>query len=243
MRRPVVGAMCAVLLAGCGSLEESEPKPRLDAISTPGTDFRSTLVGTRKRLDFRLRNSDAGLPRVKPLEDISPSVNGPGLTLSHTCPATLAEGEECFLSVHYQPAAAGGLSGEVRVTSNAATVALALTGSAVTALSPAAGVVAFEGSTDGNFGTVGRGTSKTLTYVVLNIGNADDALTVTAPDGAGWTASDDCPDSLAAGARCNVSVTFSPTTTGISVPTPLVVSDPYNADYGGLALAVTGTGS
>lgn len=233
--------LAAATLAGCGSLEESDPKPQLTAVSAPGTDFGQTLVDTRKRLDFRLRNSDSGLPRVKPLENIAPAVTG-DVTLSHTCPARLNEGEECFLSVYYQPAAAASLAGELRVTSNAATVALALGGTAVTALNPAAAAVAFVGSTDGNFGTVARNASKTLIYVVRNIGNAEGALTITAPTGTGWSASEDCPDTLAVGASCNVSVTFAPTLSGLSVPTPLVIGVPYNAAYGGLALPLTGTG-
>lgn len=237
----VLAAVGAAALAGCGSIDESEPKPQLGSLSAPGTDFGQTLVATRKRLDFRLRNSDAGLARVKPLENIAPSVTG-DVTLSHTCPARLEEGDECFLSVYYQPAAAATLAGELRVTSNAGVVSLPLSGTAVTALSPAAAAVVFVGSTDGNFGTVPRNGSKTLVYVVRNIGNADGALTITAPTGTGWRASDDCPDTLTTGASCNVSVTFEPTVSGISVPTPLVIGVPYNAAYGGLALPLTGTG-
>ncbi|MFT3664464.1 choice-of-anchor D domain-containing protein [Piscinibacter sp.] len=240
---PMLASMVALLaLAACGEIDERDPKPRLDAVSTPGGDFGATLLGTRKRLDFRLRNSDAGLARVKPLENVAPTLAGDGLSFSHTCPARLDEGEECFLSVYYEPAAAGTLAGELRVTSNAGAVARALGGSAVTALSPAAGVVAFSGGADGNFDSVARGSSKTLIYVVRNIGNADDAITVTAPSGSGWSASHDCPDTLAVGASCNLSVTFAPTLSGISVPTPLLVRDAYNGEYGGLALALTGTG-
>ncbi len=234
-------AVAAMAFAGCGNIEESDPKPQLTAVSAPGTDFGQTLVATRKRLDFKLRNSDAGLPRVKPLENIAPSVVG-DVTLAHTCPTRLEEGEECFLSVYYQPAAAATLAGELRVTSNAATVALPLSGSAVGALSPAAAAVAFVGSTDGNFGTVVRGGTKTLVYAVRNIGNADGPITITAPTGSGWSASEDCPDTLTVGASCNISVTFAPTAAGPSVPTPLIASVPYNAAYGGLALPLTGTG-
>lgn len=234
-----VGAAAA--MAGCGNIDESDPKPQLTAVSAPGTDFGQTLVATRKRLDFRLRNSDAGLARVKPLESIAPSVIG-DVTLSHTCPVRLEEGDECFLSVYYEPAAAAALAGELRVTSNAGVVSLPLSGTAVTALNPAAAAVVFVGSTDGNFGTVARNGSKTLVYVVRNIGNADGALTVTAPTGTGWRASDDCPDTLTAGASCNVSVTFAPIVAGVSVPTPLVIVVPYNAAYGGLSLPLNGTG-
>ena len=88
-----------------------------------------------------------------------------------------------------------------------------------------------------------RGGTKTLTYVVQNIGNAADAITVTGPTGSGWSFSEDCPDTLAVGSSCNLSITFAPSVTGNSVPTPLVISDAYNGSYGGLSLALTGTGS
>lgn len=243
MTRRLLAAMLAAVLASCGNIEESDPKPRLDAVGTPGTAFGNTLLDTRKRLDFRLRNSDAGLPKVKPLENIVPSLSGVGLTYSHTCPTRLEEGEECFLAVYYQPAAVGPLTGELRVTSNAGALALPLSGTAVAALDPAAGAVAFTGSVDGNFGTVARGGTKTITYAVRNVGNAADAITITGPTGSGWSFSEDCPDTLAVGSSCNVSITFAPSATGISVPTPLVINDAYNASYGGLSLALTGTGS
>ena len=188
-------------------------------------------------------DEDAGLPKVKPLENIVPTITGADLTFSHGCPVQLKEGEECFLSVYYQPTAAGTLTGELRVTSNAGALALPLSGTAVAALDPAAGVVAFTGSVDGNFGTVARGGTKTLTYVVQNIGNAADAITVTGPTGSGWSFSEDCPDTLAVGSSCNVSISFAPSVSGNSVPTPLVISDAYNGSYGGLSLALTGSGS
>jgi hypothetical protein len=242
MKHITFAALALVALAGCADLEESDPKPRLDAVSVPGTDFADTLVATRKRLDFRLRNSDAGLPRVKTLEDIEPAVSGAGLTLSHTCPSSLEEGEECFLSVYYQPSAEGTLVGELRVASNAVTVALPLSGRAVAVLDPAAGVAAFDGTPEGDFGSVSLGRSKAVTYVVRNIGNDDDVLTITGPSGSGWSFSEDCPDSLAVGSACNITVLFAPTTSGISVPTPLLVSDAYSADYGGITVALSGSG-
>ena len=88
MMRLVLSLCAALAFAACGSIEESEPKPRLDALSVPGTDFGRTLVGTRKRLDFQLRNSDAGFAKVKPLDVSGLTVTGGTLTSTSTC-ATL----------------------------------------------------------------------------------------------------------------------------------------------------------
>ena len=241
-----IGATAALVgmggIAGCGSIDESEPKPRLEATGTAGTAYGDTLLGTRKRLDFQLRNSDAGLAKVKTLENISPTISGTGLSLIHDCPARLDEGDSCSLSVYYLPLATGTLAGTLRVTSNAATVSLALSGTAEQPLDPAAGVLAFTTVPDGNFGTVQIGRSVTRTYTVRNIGNADDALAIAGPSGSGWTFTDDCPDTLDVNASCSVTVVFTPTEDGSSVPSPLSITDAYNTNYGGLTVCLTGTG-
>lgn len=229
-------------ISGCGSIEESEPKPRLEATGTAGTAYGDTLLGTRKRLDFQLRNSDAGLAKVKTLENISPTISGAGLSLIHDCPARLDEGDSCSLSVYYAPTAVGTLAGTLRVTSNAETVSLALGGTAEQPLDPAAGVLAFTATPDGNFGTVRIGRTVSRTYTVRNIGNADDALTIAGPSGSGWTSTDDCPDTLDMNATCSITVVFTPTEDGTSVPSPLSISDAYNTNYGGLTVSLTGTG-
>lgn len=247
MMRPILALLAALSLAACGSIEESEPKPRLEPLSAPGTAYGDTLIGTRKQLDFVLRNSDAGFAKVKPLDVTAIAVSGSGVTFSSTCPAvpfTLEEGESCFFSVYWQPAAAGGLTGELRVTSVSAESpqVLALTGSALSVLDPAAGVVAFVGTPDGNFGSVARGDSKSVSYVVRNIGNADDSLTISGPTQTGWTFSEDCPDTLTAGSSCNITVVFTPDVAGVSFPSALLITDAYNASYGGLSLSLVGTG-
>jgi len=241
-----LGAMLA--FTACGNIEESDPKPRLEALSAPGTDFGRTLVGTRKQLDFQVRNSDAGFAKVKPLEVTGLTVTGVTPASTRTCatpPFTLAEGESCLISVYWQPGAAGALTGgEIRVTSNAkeSPQALAITGTAQSPLAPALGVVSFVGTPVLDFGVVTRGGSSSQLYMVQNIGNAADTLTISAPSATGWRASHDCPDSLAAGSTCTITVTFAPTEAGLSVPSALLITDAYNASYGGLSLSLQGTG-
>lgn len=247
MTRPILVLLAALALAACGNIEESDPKPRLEPLSASGTDFGRTLVGTRKQLDFQLRNSDAGFAKVKPLDVTAVTVSGGTLTSTSSCatpPFTLAEGESCLISVYWQPGAAGALTGEIRVTSNAkeSPQTLAITGAAQSPLDPALGVVAFVGTPVLDFGDVTRGASKTQLYVVQNIGNAADTLNISAPSATGWTTGHDCPDSLAAGTTCTITVTFAPTEAGLSVPSALLVTDAYNANYGGLSLSLKGQG-
>ena len=237
----VLAAACA--LTACMGTEPDKPKPRLSAAGPAGTAFGTTLLGTRKQLDFTLSNSDAGFAAVETLEDIAISVTGTGLTMSHNCPTELDEGESCFVSVYYMPAVSGTLAGEIHVTSNAddSPLARSLTGSAVATLDPAAGVVGFDGTPVVTF-TEDVGDAQERTYTVRNIGNADDTLAITGPTQDGWTWAHDCQPPLAPDATCEITVRFEPVERGPSIPEPLVVSDAYNRDYGGLTLRLSGTG-
>lgn len=238
---PILAA--AFALTACMGTEPDKPEPRLSAVGPAGAAFGATLLGTRKQLDFTLSNSDAGFAKVETLEDIAIGVSGSGLTMSHNCPTELDEGESCFISVYYTPLAAATLSGELRVTSNAedSPTVRALTGRAVAELDPAQGAVAFDGAAPSDFAAA-VGSSQLRTYTVRNIGNADDTLTITGPTQAGWTWDHTCTGTIAPDVSCTVNVRFTPTETGPSIPSPLVIGDAYNEDHGGLTLRLGGTG-
>ena len=243
MRHLILLLVAAFTLSACMGTEPDKPKPRLSAIGSKGVAFGATLVNTRKQLDFTLSNSDAGFGKVETLTNIALSVSGTGLTMSHSCPTELREGESCFISVYYAPTTAAALAGELRVTSNAeeSPLALGLTGSAVAALDPAAGALRFDGSPVTSF-DVAVGSALVRSYTVRNIGNADDTLTITGPLQSGWNWDHTCTGAIGPNVTCQVNVRFAPTATGPSIPTPLVISDAYNTDYGGLTLRLGGTG-
>jgi hypothetical protein len=238
-------ALLAAALAGCMGTEPDKPKPRIDALSAKGGVFGDTLAGTRKQLEFALRNSDAGFASVETLKDIAISVTGTAVSLSHTCPSQLEEGESCLISVGYQPTVTGALDGQLRVASNAeeGTIAVGLSGTAVAALDPAQGAVRFEGDTSTDF-SVAVGGTRTRIVTVRNVGNAEDSIEVTGPTASdtGWTFTSTCGETLAVNATCTLTISFRPTTTGTSVPAPVVVTDAYNEDYGELVLRPVGIG-
>ncbi|MBX3604281.1 MAG: choice-of-anchor D domain-containing protein [Piscinibacter sp.] len=243
-RRAGWGALLTLALSGCMGTEPDKPKPRLEALSAPGGDFAQTRIGTRKVLEFALRNSDAGFKSVETLKDIAISVSGSAVSLSHTCPTSLEEGESCLISVIFQPTDVGTMSGQLRVASSNAeegTIAVGLAGSSVTALDPAQGAVVFSGDTSTDF-SVSVGKSVKKTYTVRNVGNATDTLTISGPgaDDIGWSFTHNCGETLAADATCTLDVTFSSTARGTSVPTAVVVEDAYNKDYGRLRLQPVG---
>lgn len=236
-------ALLAAALAGCMGTEPDKPQPRIEALSAKGGDYAQTRIGTRKQLDFALRNSDAGFASVETLRDIAISVTGTAVSLTHSCPTSLEEGESCLISVIYQPTDVGAMTGQLRVASNAeeGTIAAGLTGSAVTALSPAQGALVFSGDTSTDF-TVRAGSAVQKTYTVRNVGNATDTLTITGPGASdtGWTFTNNCAETLAADASCTLVLRFAPGSTGTSVPTAIVVEDAYNKDYGKLVLRPVG---
>lgn len=243
--KPAPALLAALALAGCMEFEESAPKPRLEPTGTAGGDFGQTLPHTRKQLQFKLTNSGAGFPKVQTMTDIqiALAVTSAGLSLGpRACPTSLEEEEFCLITVDYAPVAPGTLVNQIIVTSNAETVSVALSGSAVGALDPAAGALNFSDDTDGAFGPVAVGGSKSKPYTLRNAGNAADAITISGPSGDGWTVADDCPDTLPQDATCVITVTFAPTARGDSAPAPLVITDAYNRDYGGLSVKLSASG-
>lgn len=241
--RAGVASMVAFALAGCMGADPGDPRPEISPAGAKGADFGATLLGTRKQLDFTLANSSSGFIKVSALENIAVSVAGNGITASHSCPTTLHEGESCFITVAYAPTVAtGSLAAELRVTHSAGTTVRSLAGSAVTALSPAAGAVAFDGSPVGSFGEVAIGSFVDRTFTVRNLGNADDTVTVAAPSQTGWASSHTCTAKLVPNATCTVTIRFAPQAVGTSTPVALTITDAYNTGYGGLTLQPVGVG-
>jgi len=233
----------ALVVSACMGLDADQAEPRLSATGSAGSDFGATLLDTRKQLEFTLSNGDGtGIAKAQTLEDIAVEVSGAGLTVGHTCPKALESGESCFITVYYAPtAAAAELEGALRVTSNADAQVQRLGGSAVAELDPPQGALRFDGSPVSDF-EVDVGRSLQRSYTVRNIGNADDALTITGPTQEGWTFGHDCTGALRPDATCTVNVRFAPTGEGPSTPSPLVIGDAYNDAYGRLTLHVGGVG-
>jgi N,N-dimethylformamidase beta subunit-like protein/centrosomal CEP192-like protein/ASPM-SPD-2-Hydin domain-containing protein/HYDIN/CFA65/VesB family protein len=138
-----------------------------------------------------------------------------------TCPIspnTLAAGANCTLSVTFTPAASGARNASISIADNASgsphSVPLSGTG-----VAPAPGVTL--NPTSVSFGNQNVGTtSATKTVTLTNIGNAPLAITSITLGGANPTdfaESSTCPlspSTLAAGANCTISVTFTPSVSG-----------------------------
>jgi len=161
---------------------------------------------------------------------------------TNDCPASLAVGATCTVTVRFTPADPGAKAATLAVNSNAANgvanIALAGEGASVP--------VAVLGATTMNFDRVAVGSAGATRQVQLrNAGGA--ALTLTAggftlagADAASFSQTNDCPESLAPNATCTVNVRFAPASFGSKSATINVAS---NAPGGVASATLAGIGT
>jgi hypothetical protein len=161
---------------------------------------------------------------------------------TNNCPASLAAGASCTVSVKFAPASVASYTAALAVTDNASgsphTVALSGTGTAAPA------PVAVLTPSSFSFGSIVTGSSSSPQSATLsNTGNA--ALSISGISIGGSNASDfaetnTCGSSLAPGATCTIAVTFTPATAA-SLTATLSVAD--NASNSPQTVTLNGTGT
>ena len=155
---------------------------------------------------------------------------------THTCGATLAVGASCSISVAFHPLTSGLRSAALSILDNAAGSPQTVT------VSGTATVVSLSASSI-NFGneSVGK-TSGPNTLTLTNTGEVTltfQSITIAGADPADFAQTNTCGSAIAAGANCDVSVTFTPTKKGTRSATVSI------ADSGGgspQTVSLTGTG-
>ncbi|PYU92635.1 MAG: hypothetical protein DMG25_11625 [Acidobacteria bacterium] len=177
--------------------------------------FGNQTVGTTSAAQFStLTNSGSATLTIS-----SVTVSGDfALAGLGACGTSLATGTRCTISVNFKPTATGTRTGTVTVTDTAtgSPQKISLTGSGVS--SGTSTPVASLSPTSLAFGNQTVGTTSAAKVVTLsNTGSA--ALSITSIAVAGtnvgdFTQTHTCLSSLAAGARCTISVTFKPAATG-----------------------------
>jgi len=130
---------------------------------------------------------------------------------THTCGSSLAAGASCSISVTFKPTASGARSAALRVTDNAA-------GSPQQVPLGGIGTTAKLFPTSLNFGTVTIGTTspaKTVTLTNVDATTMSIAgIAITGINAGDFAQTHTCGSSLAAGASCNIIVTFKPAASG-----------------------------
>ena len=179
------------------------------ALVTPDEyDFGDVLVDDHEDHDFTLENNGTGT-----LTGIVLSKTGGSFDIqAEDCPASLAAGDDCTITIRFLPTSVGDKSGTLRVASDNAsngtvTVPLSGTGEAL----PAFVTVSPD---DYDFGPVERGTSKSKTFTFSNTGGTSvHVVSVEKVSGSNTftipAAHDGCTGAdVGAGESCSFRVTF-----------------------------------
>jgi hypothetical protein len=165
--------------------------------------------------------------------------NASDFAQTNSCGNSVGAGATCTIGVTFTPSASGARTATLSVADNASgspqTVSLSGTGTA-----PGASV----SPTSLSFGSRSVATTTTpQTITLANSGNA--TLTITSLAVTGTNASDfaqtnNCGNSVAAGANCTIRVTFTPSARGARTATLSVVD---NASAGPQTVSLSGTGT
>ncbi len=161
----------------------------------------------------------------------------PDYSTTTTCPVgsgTLAAGANCSISVFFTPTVAGTRNDTLTISDNATiSPTVSLTGTGILAVSTNPASL--------NFGNQALGTSSAPQIVTLtNNQTAKLKITSIAISPNDFSATNTCPSSLAAGAGCTASVTFSPKQLSTRTGT-LTFTD--NASGSPQLVSLTGTGA
>jgi len=155
-------------------------------------------------------------------------------TETDDCGGAVAAGASCSLSIAFSPASTGGFTGAVTLRDNAAqspqTISVSGTGG-VPSVTLTPSTLSFDSQQVGS-------SSAAQTVKISNAG--DGPLTISSIAATGdFSQTSNCAGSLAAGANCSISITFTPTAAG-SCQGTLTVSD--NAATNPQSVSLTGTG-
>lgn len=187
--------------------------PATDALAPSSLAFAAQQVGTVSSPQ-QLTLSNSG---DQPLTSIAVIATG-DFTPVNNCGATLQPHGTCSVSVSYAPTVAGAETGTLTVTDEFRKQSVALTG---TGVAPP-GASALPASISFGPSAIGS-TSAAQTVTVANSGGTT-LTTLAATVTAGFAiATNTCSATLAAGATCQLGVTFSPTAAG-SVTGTLTIS-------------------
>ena len=160
-------------------------------------------------------------------------------------PATIEPGNSCSITLNFEPVAAGALNGRVVLTDNSLNAGPA-TGTPYATQTIVVNGYGFGGATllPGalNFGSVAVGkTSAAQTATLTN--NSSAPLTLSSPgltESKDFSESNNCNGSVASGANCTFTFTFTPQSAGSLASTFTISDTTSGAQY---TVALTGTGT
>lgn len=208
------------------------PTPAV-SLSSSSLRFSNQLVGTTSAAQSVTLTNPGGASLT-----INSIVASGDFARTTTCAASLPAGASCTISVTFTPTATGERSGTIDITDNAVgsphQVSLSGTGTAsAVGLSPTS--LSFATEAGQPVGT----TSDSQTVTLTNVGSATLNITSIAASG-DFARTNNCGTSLAAGASCTISVTFSPTAAGTRSGAVTITDDAAGSPH---AVDLVGTGT
>jgi hypothetical protein len=251
------GATCAISLtftptvAGTRTArvtiaDDAAGSPHELALSGEGTNPAPAVTLTPSSLEFgSQRVGTTSASQTTTLKNVGTAdltigsiAAGGDFAQTNGCPATLAPGATCAISVTFAPTAAGSRTGTVSVVDDAANSPQGILASGTGTVS---GVTLTPVSlTFGSrvLGSASAAQTTTLTSsgtAPLTIGG----IAVSGPNAADYAQTNNCPTTLAVNVSCTISVTFTPTATGTRTAGVTVTDDAPGSPQG---VALTGTG-
>jgi len=226
-----IGAQHAGLsLSGTGLPRAPDPAA---LTASPGVlEFEPTFTTLTRTATLTLTNTGESVAQLQ----LPFGASGPFSVDNTTCAVTLAPGASCQVSYRFAPQATGPVEATVmlQAADPATPATLTLRGDAILP-----GVLSLSTSAL-DFGSVLLTTESPKTVTLTNTGAADVTLpasfVVSAPFG---LVAEDCPESLAAGASCTISLKYAPTQAGVQTQNLSISSTPEVVP---VTLAMTGTG-
>lgn len=201
-------------------------------LSPTSLTFGSQNIGTTSTPQAVTLSSNGTAPL-----HISSIVASGDFAETDNCGKGVAAGSTCTINVTFTPKASGTRTGALTISDNSisSSQSVNLTGSGVggPTLNP----------TSLSFGnqTVGT-TSGAKTIQLKNAGSSAlniSSITITGIDATDFAQTNNCPNSLAVGAQCNINVTFAPTTIGTRTASVTVSDDALDSPQ---TASLTGSG-
>ncbi len=197
--------------------------------SPTSVSFGSVTIGKNASQSVTITNSGSTSVTIS-----QATVTGAGLSVSGTnFPVTLSNNQSVTLKITFAPAAAGAVSGNLAITSDANSLSIALSGTGVTPGSMSANPSTI------SFGSVQVGSTSTKSETVTNTGGTTVTLSQANVSGAGYSVTGlTLPTTLAASQSVTFTVKFAPTAAGTVNGSVSLVSDASNSP---LNIALSGT--
>jgi hypothetical protein len=203
-------------------------------LSTSSLSFGNVLVGSSSTAPAVTLTNHQSVS----LTNIAITVTGAAFSQVNTCGSSIAAGAQCTVTVTFAPTTSGAQTGTVKITDSASNSpqTISLKGSGVLPVTLTPATLAFG---DENVGTTSAPETETVTNnqkVALTI----DSITITGADEGDFAETGTtCGSTLAAGAKCTITLTFTPVATGARSAT-LKLTD--SASTSPQTAKLTGTG-